>query len=284
MSSRTALPAGSYASPNKGIIPAVFAQLTLPHSNPKLPPGMLYSRKCGSLTLNIVPTSKKYGIPYGTIPRVVLAWICTEAVRTRSPELFLGRSQREFMQKLDLGTGGRDIARLKDQSMRLFRAAISVEWENDDYDESYRCMISKGERIFWKSTESGSEWQSILVLSEDFFNEIVKRPVPINLDVFHSLTRSPLAMDIYVWLTYRVFTIKSQGKAAQARIPWVSLMEQFGVGYSPDDPVSVRNFKAKFLDKCAEVLDRVPYLKDYVGSDKKCLVLGAPAEKAIGTK
>ena len=35
--------------------------------------------------------------PYGNLPRLLMAWVCTEAVRTQSRELVLGRSLSEFM-------------------------------------------------------------------------------------------------------------------------------------------------------------------------------------------
>ena len=36
---------------------------------------------------------------YGTLPRLLLAWVCTEAVRTQSRELVLGDSLSVFMRK-----------------------------------------------------------------------------------------------------------------------------------------------------------------------------------------
>ena len=59
-------------------------------------------------------------LPYSTLTRLLLAWVCTEAVRTQSPELVLGDSLAEFMLKLDLystsggTTGGRK--RLRNQT------------------------------------------------------------------------------------------------------------------------------------------------------------------------
>ena len=39
-------------------------------------------------------------LPYGNFPRLLLAWVCTEAVRTRSRVLVLGDSLSEFMRTL----------------------------------------------------------------------------------------------------------------------------------------------------------------------------------------
>ena len=39
-------------------------------------------------------------LPYGNLPRLILAWVSTEAVRTQSRELVLGKSFSEFMRTL----------------------------------------------------------------------------------------------------------------------------------------------------------------------------------------
>ena len=69
-------------------------------------------------------------LPYGSLPRLLLAWVCTEAVRTHRRELILGRSLSEFMRKLDLspdsGGGRGERTRLRHQMKRLFRCTISM--------------------------------------------------------------------------------------------------------------------------------------------------------------
>jgi len=132
-----------------GYMARTLAQATLPHTDPKIPLGQLYSRDSGKLTLTVAPTSRKHGIPYGTVPRLILAWICTEAVQTKDKTLSLGHSQAEFLQKIGLHSNGRDIARFKDQALRLFKSVISVEYADDeDGDESARLLISSQSHVF----------------------------------------------------------------------------------------------------------------------------------------
>ena len=94
-------------------IEAVFmarqlVQATLPHSNPKddLPE---WTRRNGNLTLSIIPGRKtdlktgermSVGYPYGIIPRLLLFWMTTEAVRTKNPRLELGNNLSDFMKQL----------------------------------------------------------------------------------------------------------------------------------------------------------------------------------------
>lgn len=256
-----------------GVITRVLAQATLPHTDPKLPPGTLYSRSTGLLTLNIAPTTTKYGVPFGTIPRLVLAWICTEAVRTNSRTLMLGRSQREFLEKIQLHSNGRDIARMREQCMRLFRAVVSVEYESDEGEASRRLPITNSDTIFWHRSNANvqSLWQSELELTEQFYNEIKAHPVPVDLRVYRSLSKSPMAMDIYVWLTYRMFVLRASGKKA-ARIPWVGLMKQLGANYA-DTPEGLRQFRFQFRRRLREVLLFYPEAHSHVKDEGTHLML-----------
>ena len=84
-----------------------FVQATLPHSDPK---AETWSRQNGNFTLGIqagfnVKTGKSYGLPYGIIPRLLLFWITTEALKTKSPRLELGASMAGFMSEVGLRSG-----------------------------------------------------------------------------------------------------------------------------------------------------------------------------------
>ena len=62
-------------------------------------------------------------LPFGNFPRLILAWLCTEAVRTQSRELVLGRSLAKFMRELGIySSGGREQTKLRNQMLWLHRA------------------------------------------------------------------------------------------------------------------------------------------------------------------
>lgn len=257
-----------------GYMGRILAQATLPHQDPKLPQGTMYSRTTGRLTLNIVATTRKYGIPYGSIPRVLLAWICTEAVKTKNRQLDLGRSQAEFLKRLGLHTGGADITRFKKQAMSLFRAMISVEFDGDDesQDESLRLPISSQDKVFWHSDPNVQTlWDNSLLLTTEFFQEVTQQAVPMDLRVYHALSKSPLAMDIYTWLTYRMFVLR-HSRRTEAKIPWVGLKAQFGGGYA-DTPAGMRSFRYYFQKRLNEVLVFYPEARGHVQPTIQHLVL-----------
>ena len=105
-----------------------LVQCTLPHANPGNVP--LWKRSNGNLTLGIqqgydLQTGKAIGYPFGSIPRLLLFWITTEAVQTKTRRLELGKSLSAFMRDIGLdpntGRGKRgDAPRLRDQMRRLF--------------------------------------------------------------------------------------------------------------------------------------------------------------------
>ena len=255
-----------------GYMARILAQATLPHTDPKLPPGTMYSRTTGRATLNIVATSRKYGIPYGSIPRVLLAWICTEAVRTKSKELDLGRSQAEFLKRIGLHSNGSDIARFRKQALSLFRAVISVEYEDDAEDSSFRLPISNSDCVFWHhDPDIQSLWVSSLNLTNEFFQEVTERPVPVDLRVYHSMSKSPLAMDIYSWLTYRMYVLR-HSRRTEAKIPWVGLKGQFGSNYA-DTSAGLRSFRFYFLKRLEEVLLFYPEAREHISNIGANLVL-----------
>ena len=42
-------------------------------------------------------------------------------------------------------------------------------------------------------------------LGEEFFNDIIRRPIPLDMHILRALTRSTLGLDLYQWLNYRTF-------------------------------------------------------------------------------
>ena len=67
-------------------------------------------------------------------------------------------------------------------------------------------------------------WDSTIELGEKFFHEIIRHPVPLDLNILKALKRSSLGLDFYLWLTYRIFNLKRP-----MRLSWTRLCRQFGV-------------------------------------------------------
>ncbi|MFM7855625.1 MAG: replication protein RepA, partial [Flammeovirgaceae bacterium] len=123
--------------------------------------------------------------PYGTIPRLLLFWITTEAVRTKSRRLELGDSLTKFMQEIGLnpnngGSGAKrsDARRLRDQMERLFRATISFEQtreENGRMGDAWMNMNVASKTMVWwddKQPNQSTLFANWVELGQDFFEAI----------------------------------------------------------------------------------------------------------------
>lgn len=243
-----------------GFLAPALVQVTLPHTAQDT---LYYKRVNGRLSL-AVRAHESYGVPYGTIPRMVLAWICTEAVKTKDRELVLGRSASQFAEKMGLTDGGRDLKRLKQQCLALARSVISIDDTSPKGTGYEDIKIAKSGFMLWgdKNYEQPSLWDSTLTLTEDFYEAITDRSVPLDLRIYSALSKSPLSMDIYSWLVYRMFVLRASSHR-EAHISWEGLKEQFGVGYS-DDKLGLKNFRAKFLLRLKEVFLFYPDAADSV--------------------
>lgn len=218
-----------------GYLARLFTQTSLPYRDPGDVPA--WGRRNGSLVLVVQPgmTINRDGIPtplgypFGTVPRLLLTWLSTEAVRTKSPELLLGSSLAEFMRSLDLTpTGGKNgtITRLRKQMERLFQATLSVRWEGDGSREAGgRLNVASAYDLWWadRDLEQPALLPSTVRLSTDFYREVVEHPVPLDVGALRALRGSALRLDIYAWLTYRMSYL-----ARSTTVPWASLKAQFG--------------------------------------------------------
>jgi hypothetical protein len=248
-----------------GFMARVLVQATLPHSAQA---GSEFTRSNGHLTVSILAPSA-VGLPYGSYPRLLLAWLTTEAVRTKARELVLGPSLSAFMAELGLlATGGRwgTVPRLKDQMIRLFSSMITASAEIGDGEgprgrRGRNVVVADDYTLWWdpQRPQQAALWQSVVRLSEPFFQQIVDRPVPVDMRAIKALKKSPLALDIYAWATYRVSYL-----ARPTEIPWGALMLQFGAGY-PDTPQGRRDFRKHFLAALRKVAATYPALRAQEG-------------------
>jgi len=231
-----------------GYMARSFVQATLPHSKQE---GNEFERRNGFFRLTVLSPSQ-VGLPYGSIPRLLIAWLTTEAVRTREREIILGDTLTEFMAKLGLvPTGGRwgSITRLRDQAQRLFSSSISCTYDDGKNWVIQNVKPVSSANLWWdpKVPKQVGLSQSTIILGEEFFKESITSPVPIDLRVLKALKQSPMAVDVYCWLTYRMSYLKNS-----TYIPWPVLQVQFGSGYSTSSQ-GLRDFKRAFLRELRKI-------------------------------
>ena len=216
------LVSASEADADLGFMARTMALCSLPRTNPGN--RKEYVRRNGPYTL-VMTSGFDNKLPYGNLPRLLLAWVSTEAVRTQSRELVLGRSLSEFMGKLGMDSVGGARTRLRNQIRRLFNAHVQLVYKDQHGEANVSSSVADRSKFWWneRKPDEPSLWESKIRLGEDFFNEIINHPVPLDLNTLMALTRCALGLDLYLWLTYRTFALH-----APLRLPWLQVYRQFG--------------------------------------------------------
>lgn len=250
--SENALELVSFADPldvygGNAYLPWEFIHFNLPYRRPS---ELVWTRQNSNLTFEVVAGRVRQPngeidrfVPYGKHARAALLWMCTEAKKTNDPHLELGSSYSEFLRKLGMTTSGGQsrsghsgsvMKSTLSQLRALFAATISVSSDTEDPDGRLH-MQDLGYRItssseLWFSHRDASEVDSLLpstvTLSSDLFASILEHGMPVNLDgwrAIQSASKSPLALDVYVWLCARLHNLKGVGRPT-----WEQLQAQFG--------------------------------------------------------
>ena len=241
------LVSASEADPDLGFMARTMALCSLPRTNPGN--RKEYKRVNGPFTLYMVAGGGNK-LPFGNLPRLILAWVSTEAVRTQSRVLVLGKSLSEFMRTLDIySSSGRKHTRLRNQMKRLFGCTVTMIYEDENVDATVNAVIADSTVFWWNKPDQPSLWESKIELGEKFYNEIVNHPVPIEMNTLTALKRSTLGLDLYLWMVYRTFTLR-----APLRLTWRLLYCQFGA--HPDkasDNNTVQHFRYKVLRELKKI-------------------------------
>lgn len=248
-----------------GFMARALVIATMPYKDPKTD---AFTRVNGDFKLRIVAGSEK-GIPFGIYPRLLMSWVATEAVRKQSPVIELGDSLSVFLRDvLELrSTGGGkrgSSSRVADQMQRLFGSLITAQYSGTQEQRGFKLKnvmiadeLELEEGGLWtpQAEHEAGKWKSQVILSHNFFKECITNPVPIDLRAYKALRGSPLAMDVYTWLTYRMSYTERRSKP----IRWESLMMQFGSGFTTIQ--AVRDFKKAFLRALSVVAVVYPQAK-----------------------
>ena len=151
-------------------------------------------------------------------------------------------------------TSGDKHTRLRNQMRRLFGCTVSLLYEDARGEATLNAPIARLTEFWWseRQPDARSLWESKIELGEDFFNEIIRCPIPIDLNTLRAMKRSPLGLDLYLWLTYRTFALKRP-----LRLTWRQLYRQFGVDPArANDKATLSNFRADCLRELKKIKTR----------------------------
>jgi hypothetical protein len=228
-------------------------QCSFPHGDPR--DTASFTRRNGWLELTLSATRRDTGLPYGVPARLLTIYCASEAVRTRSPEIYLGRTIHEFLRCLDvpITRGERGSLRVyANQLLRLIHCAVSIDENIQDSSgrtglHIRQALFAEEARLWWDEGEVAGQGSS-LVLSSVLFQSILERSAPLSTAAIRQLRKSPMDLDVYAWLVHRLFHLSRPNT-----VTWAQLSGQFGHGYSQP-----RKFRHFFLDSLRRVLAVYP--------------------------
>ena len=238
----------SEADPDLGFMARMMALCAL-----RTNPGnrLQYKRVNGPFTLYMNTTADNK-LPYGNLPRLLMAWLSTEAVKTGSRVIVLGDSLPKFMRELGYLQQRREATNPPPQpteaAVRLHRLDDLQRRAREQFISS---LIAESGEFWWneRKPDQPSLWNSKIELGEKFFQEIIRHPVPLDMNTLTALKRCLLGLDLYLWLAYRTFPLR-----AVQQITWKQMYRQFGLHPSKaSDKKTVLNFRVKILRELKKI-------------------------------
>ena len=159
----------------------------------------------------------------------------------------LGSTFREFLDLIGVHIGGRQLKSVKPQMERLFKCVYIISNNTEATSQGVNFTVAEKYQIDWLNpnlpSQRGKSTANWVQLSKGYVAMLADHPVPVDLKVISRL-RKPMALDIYWWLTKRVY-----GLHEPVAITWQRLYQQFG-----SDTKELWKFKQRFKEALAEVL------------------------------
>jgi hypothetical protein len=232
---------------------SVLASLGLPYREMK---GIQsFVRESGNTTLRLRAgqtqmsdgSFQDVGLPFGAKARLVLIWCVSEAIKNQTSTISIGRSFTRFVSDLGFSTSGYSIKSMREQVKRLSVLSMSMSVVSDGFTDVHQTYVFSKFRVITSSDENQYDlFPSEIEFSQDFFLSLMDHAVPLNRDALVALRHNARALDIYMWLSSRLYRI---GVNRSVHIRWSSLKYQFGVPTQ-----NSYSFRARFRDALKQVL------------------------------
>jgi hypothetical protein len=176
---------------------------------------LLYERRNGRFVLQLTG-HPEYGVPFGQ-DRIVPIFLATLAVQQKSPVIRF-RSAAEMLETFGMHKGGKEYRRLIGAFERIFGATMffGTDTAKPGAKVVHRSRFNfLREATIWYSRDENQPplsgaFENVVVLSDEFYQEIVEHPIPTDLDAVRVLSSAPAILDLFMWLSYRCFAAKGE--------------------------------------------------------------------------
>jgi hypothetical protein len=255
------------ANQNLGFASRPFVLCGLPIKKPA-PGQLLHERHNGQFSLQVTG-HPSYGLPWGQ-DRLIPIFLARLAIRQQSQTIQF-RSAAEMLDSFGMQQGGTQYRRLVSAFQRIFGATIffGTDMQRERAAVVHRARFNfMSEARIWYSRDANQATlpgglQNEIILSHEFFNEIMSHPIPTDMEAAKALSCSPAALDLFMWLSYRCFMAKGR-----ERVPLFGafgLVNQLGSsGYAR--PRKFRERLEGWLDLVRSMWPECPAAMDTTGT------------------
>lgn len=241
-----------------------FSQTSLPLRTPK---ETVWRREGGAVTLLIESGLEEdgetpVGLPAGPKARIILIYLQTKAKQTNSRRVELGGSMAQWLGRMGVPTGGAAYNEVRRQARRISACKLTffLHGQKDGQKTLHR---HNGrfvqDEILMSATDERQMplWTEEVFLDEAFFKSLMEHPVPLQEAAVRELASKPMALDIYLWLAWRLHVLEKP-----LDLSWPALYGQFGGGTS-----QLKHFKPEFAKNLAMALAVYPGAKVELGQE-----------------
>ncbi len=213
-------------------------------------------------------TRKQMAVPSGTIARLLLIDLQSEALEKSSRDIELGPNPNLLISRLGLTRGGPVTRKVVEHLERICRCNLDFKIGTD------RRALFLNERIVEafeyssvvdRRTKRETPMVERLRLSQAFFDELQRHPIPVDRAAIRDIQSSPRAIDIYLWLAFRLPALQGE-----TPITWSALWRQFG------REKLLRTFRAEFKEPLALALAAYKSARVDIG-ERGLILLPSPA-------
>jgi hypothetical protein len=229
-----------------GFLYSGWCQAALPHR--RLPDEEVWQIRSDHVNMLVAPghrtssagPAQTIGVPYGSRARLIMFYVQSEALRTSSREVSLGRSMNQWLFRMGVPLGGKSIQSIKDQAERISRCSFTFDGKGVKANTVARMTIFD-KAIFADFNDvpgQGTLFPQVAKLSEQFFQQLTAHPVPLDEAAVRAISNNSMALDLYAWLSYRLHALKGV-----TPVSWTALKGQFGAGFD-----SIHHFRTTFRE------------------------------------
>lgn len=235
-------------SPDKAVRSHVYSawcHAGMPHKKPRIEDAN-WRIETDYVTLLIEPGTRvqadgqeaPVGLPFGSYARLILIDWQTEALERGSRDVMMGPSLKVSLKRMGLPHGGKVMELVREQIERLASCRFTFHLKTTDRRGAVANVniVDHIEYCEAGSTGRTRRYVERVRLSELFYQQLRAHPVSVDKASVMAIRNSSMALDLYMWLAYRLRSLESE-KA----ISWAALKGQFGGGVS-----AMRNFKPLF--------------------------------------